>query len=173
MIDFEAAGKSLAGNAKDNLNSLGDWAGNHPDGVLFATVLVMAAAALWGLFSWNNTRKTQGEAEEMAKRDRQLDEMFADGFGDVLFDFLNNDLISRQEYKRACRKYGLKYQLSDLLPRRNHSRAISATVRRNVATMRDQMAKVQPRIPGPKPGEDANLVVVRRRVFVAVGKTLK
>lgn len=157
-----------------HLNALGVWALDNPDLVFIITMSTIALLLLWGFISAMNRKKPQGEAEEMAQRKAYLDILYADIIGDALFELYHQGVVSRQEYKRDCRRIGVRCQLTDLLPRRNDSRAIAARVRKNVDRMKNELLRIQPRIPGPKPGEVVPLPPVKRvRMFLALGKPLK
>lgn len=161
-------------SAQRHLNALGVWAVENPDIVFLVAMSTVALLLLWGAISAFNHKKPKGEGEEMAQRKAYLDILYADIIGDALFELYHQGVISRQEYKRDCRRIGVRCQLTDLLPRRNDSRAIAARVRKNVERMKAELSRFQPRIPGPKPGEEVPLPPVRRvRMFLAVGKALK
>lgn len=101
-------------------------------------------------------RSKQGAAYKMAQREAYLNRLYADKIGDGISELLLTGKISDQEYRKAFKKYGLKYGLLDLLPRKTHPEAIRSRVKKNIASTKlvDQYGNpIQPSIPGPKPAE--------------------
>lgn len=101
-------------------------------------------------------RSKQGAAYKMAQREAYLDRLFADVIGDGLAQLLVAEKISDQEYRRAFKKFGMKYKLTDLLPRKTHPEAIRSRIMSNIKSTKlvDQYGNpIQPSIPGPKPAE--------------------
>lgn len=125
---------------------------------------------------WRDAKKepdVELKVAEMKKR-AYLDQMYADAFGDALFDLLYDDKIDRHEYKRACRRFGIAYSLSDLLVRKNKKRGMKHRVKHNIAVMH-RTPSVVGKIPGPKPGADVPVVVLVpnvRKTWVATGKAM-
>ena len=139
--------------------------------VVFFGALVLASLVTWGI----TRRSTKGEAIAMVKRRVLLDEKYADMIGDGLFEMLCKDEIDRHEYKRACRRFGMAYRLSDLLVAKNKKRGMKSRILNNIRTTKLLDASgnpIQPRIPGPKPGEDMPAPPMKQPKWVAKGKSL-
>jgi len=153
-----------------------DLVTRYPEVILITAVIAamtLAGLAIAMVISWSLHTKPRNEDAEMRRR-LQLDSMYADRFGDALFDMLMANDIDRHEYKRACRRFGIAYRLSDLLTRKNSKRGLKYRVAHNCEVMHKQIFKTQPRIPGPKPGEDVPVskpvVKPKRKVWLVVGK---
>jgi len=146
----------------------------HPGPFLCATAIVGTGAMMWAVLRWKENRRPKDEVEEMRKR-LKLDQMYADRFGDALFDMLMADEIDRHEYKRACRRFGIAYRLHDLLTRKNPKRGMKKRVLHNIEVMHRSLPPVPPPIPGPKPGEGVPTVAVvvrTKKVWIAKGKAM-
>jgi len=143
---------------------------NHSEIVVFETGCLATAIAL--IFVMRRMERPQKPRDEEMRRRIQLDSMYADRFGDALFDMLMENVITRHEYKKACVRFGIAYRLSDLLVRKNSKRGLKYRVEHNCAVMHKQIFKLKPRIPGPKPGEDVPTVqpVAKRKVWLVIGK---
>lgn len=126
--------------------SVAQWTLDHPEMVFFTVVFFLVLGLAWGFLVWNNRSKQERPEDRearlrrvirlMAQRKAKLDEMYADMIGDMLFNLWFTGAISRQEYRRDSRRFGVKYKLLDLLPRRNSKEAIKARIRKNVAAIR-------------------------------------
>jgi hypothetical protein len=165
------------------LDNVGRAAIANSDALAVAVVVFVAALIMWVALHAINTRKPVDEAEEMRKR-LELDAMYADAFGDKLFEMLCNDKIDRHEYKRACRRFGIAYRLNDLLTRKNPKRGLRFRVLHHIAEIHNTVPtlsrKGEPRKLGPHPSTDhpaAVLVikpaVVQRKVWLVAGKALR
>lgn len=130
------------------------------------------------VFLWWVTRKKkqtpqqvrQGEQDEM-KRRVQLESTYADKIHDFMLDMLGRGEITRKEYKRDCKRFGIAFRLSDLLRPARSKTGIKHRVLRNVAANHNTLQFIQAG-PGPKPGENLpnSPVKVRRKVWLVVGK---
>lgn len=146
-IDVYGWRQSITANAEAGLAFGVGFITDHPEETFLATVAVLGSMALLVSVRWINTWKARGEAEEMAQRKAYLDQLYADRFGDVLFDMLCKDEISRQEYKRDTRRFGVKYHLKDLLTRKNNQRGTAARVKKNIKAVKLLDASGQPITP--------------------------
>lgn len=160
----------VANHAQRGLDNIGDFSLQHP-GIVFVTAALSGAAVTYGYIqTWMKNRKPVDEASEM-KRRAQLDQMYADAFGDKLFDMLMAGTITRHEYRRDCKRFGIAYRLSDLLVRKNPKRGMAYRVRKNCEEMH--------RSPPPKLPDETVLVVASvntpkvRRVWVASKAALR
>lgn len=151
-----------AGRAVDILN-------HYPGPIMIACAIVGSGIVAYTVTRWMESRKPK-DGEAMARREAQLDSLFADKFGDAMFDALMKGEISRQEYKTRCRKYGIAYRLSDLLVKNNHIRAIKSRVHKNCEEIH---RSPPPKLVGPKPGEGLPVVVMAkqhtRKVWIVQG----
>lgn len=155
------------------LNTFGVAVVDNPGAAFFSTVGILAAVAAWGVV---RRGKSKGEEIEMVKRRVLLDEKYADMIGDGLFDMLCRDEIDRHEYKRACRRFGMAYRLSDLIAAKNQKRGMKSRVMNNIRKTKLLDASgdpIQPRIPGPKPAEVVPVPQSKQpKRWVAKGKSL-
>lgn len=173
VIDLEQMGKDIGRAVSTTLNNFGLWAIDHPDAITITAVGLIAGGVSWGIMDWYSRRKTRGEAEEMATRQAELDQLYADMIHDMMFGLLEKDKISRQEYRRDLQRFGIKHKLGDIIRKRTHPSATRARVKKNIAKMKEDLSKVQPgAIPGPKPGEVVPVPPVKRLRWIAKGKTL-
>lgn len=174
VIDLEQMGKDIGRAVSTPLNSFGLWAIDHPDVITVTASFLVAGGVAWGALEWLMNRKLRrGEAEEMATRQAELDQLYADMIHDMMFGLLEKDKISRQEYRRDLQRFGIKHKLGDIIRKRTHPSATRARVKKNVAKMKEDLSKVQPGvIPGPKPGEVVPVPPVKRLRWIAKGKTL-
>lgn len=169
LIEWREAVTTAAGSAVD---AAGTMVFDHPDAVTIAAILgVVVAAHRW----WPRRKKdTQGEQDEM-KRRVQLESTYADKIHDFMLDLLTKGVITRKEYKRDCRRFGVAFRLFDLLRPMRSKNGIKHKVRRNVAANHATLQFIQAeKIPGPKPGEVPALPSKpKRKAWVAVGKRHK
>ena len=125
------------------------WTLNNPEIMCYVAVAALAAAiamgiALWMVLARRDNRPDDREARIkrmmtiMAQRKAKLDAMYADMIGDMLFELWFKGAISRQEYRRDSRRFGVKYKLLDLLPRRNKPQAIKARVNKNIQRLHEE-----------------------------------
>lgn len=156
------------------MQSVGNFVMNHPELVVFETVGIAAVLAVWHV-----TRRLKRAPDEEAKvaemkRMHQLDQIYADKMHDVLFEMYFAGEITKKEYKRDCKRFGIGWRLYDLLRPVKAKTAIKHKVRRNCAEMHSTLpfSQVRPN-PGPKPGESSPPplpVVKQRKLYVVVGK---
>jgi hypothetical protein len=126
----------------------------HPVAVFTAFWVLFVAFSVWGMLKLR--RNKSGENYKMSQRRAYLDRLYADMIGDGLAELLHQGKINSQEYRRGFKAFGVKYGLTDLMPRKTHPMAVRVRVRKNVASMKLLDASgnpIQPSIPGPKPGE--------------------
>lgn len=123
-----------------------------------------------GLFWLINRKKTpQGEADEM-KRRGQLESVYADRIHDFMLDMLVKGEITRKEYKRDCKRFGIAFRLLDLLRNPRSKIGIKYRVIRNVKANHATLPFIQPG-PGPKPATvTPNVARKPKKVWVVVGK---
>lgn len=159
-----------------NMNWMDNAVGNtvyildhYPGPITLVAALTGSALVAYWVSQWVKNHKPKDTDEEM-KRRQLLDQRYADGFGDVLFDMLMKDEITRHEYRRDCRRFGIAYRLSDLLVKKNPKRGMSYRVKKNCSEMH-RTPYMGAKLPGPKPGEGSPIVAVvsvkQRKVWVA------
>jgi hypothetical protein len=139
---------------RSNLDAFGTFVVTHPEGMMFAATIFLCVILI--LFVHNRINGGKKKGNTMAQRQAYLDRLYADMIGDALFDLMYAEKISRQEYRAACKRLGIQYGLSDLLPVRLHPKAIAHRVKKNCRTTKLLDASglpIQPSIPGPKPAE--------------------
>lgn len=154
-----------------SVNAIGTYILNEPE-----LVLLQATCALLVIFlvlvSRSKNKATQGEQDEM-KRRAQLDSVYADKVHDFMLDMLMKEEITRKEYKRDCRRFGVAFRLLDLLRSPKSRIGIKHRVLRNVSNNHKTLPFIQTKeIPGPKPGEGVLALPVKpkRKVWVVVSK---
>lgn len=153
------------------VNAVGIYILNNPE-----LVLLQAACALLGIFlvlvSRIKNKTPQGEQDEM-KRRVQLESIYADKVHDFMLDMLWKNEITRKEYKRDCKRFGVAFRLMDLLRPVRSKIGIKHKVMRNIAANHSTLPFIQAeKIPGPKPGENVPVSSVKpkRKVWVVMGK---
>lgn len=150
---------------QDALNHSLDILNHYPGPIALLAAIAGSATVALFVKRWMEKPRTSGDDSEM-KRRAQLDQMFADDFGDVLFDRLMKQDITRHEYKKACVRFGIAYRLADLLVRKNGKRGLKHRVQNNCAVMH--------RSPAPKLPADTKPVVVavvaKRKVWIVPRK---
>jgi hypothetical protein len=149
--------------------AVGTFVLNEPELVFFeATCAILLIIVM--LLMRRKNRPPQGEQDEM-KRRAQLESIYADKVHDFMLDMLGKGEITRKEYKRDCRRFGVAFRLLDLLRSPKSKIGIKHKVLRNVADNHKTLPFIQPG-PGPKPGEGvpASPVKPKRKVWVVVGK---
>lgn len=112
--------------------------------------------AVWILGARHFKKNKRGTDFKMAQRKAYLDRVFADMIGDGLSELYLSGKINSQEYRRCFKMFGVKYGLTDLLPRKLHPSAIKSRVIKNTSSVKlldEHGNPIQPSIPGPKPGE--------------------
>lgn len=153
------------------VDAVGTYILNEP-----GLVMLQATCALLVIFlvlvSRIKNKATQGEQDEM-KRRAQLDSVYADKVHDFMLDMLMKEEITRKEYKRDCRRFGVAFRLLDLLRSPKSKIGIKHRVLRNVSENHKTLPFIQTKeIPGPKPGEGvlASPVKPKRKAWVVVSK---
>lgn len=151
---------------------------NYPGAVFAGTVGILGSLAVVGAIRHIRS-KSRGE-DDMARRRVLLDEKYADMIGDGLFEMLLKDDIDRHEYKKACRRFGIAYHLSDLLVAKNKQRGMKSRIKNNIRMTKLLDASgdpIQPRIPGPKPAEVVPVPQMKQakapKRWIAKGKSLQ
>lgn len=152
----------------------GTFVFDHPDVI---TVSAIFGILILGHRWWVNRKKKepQGEFDEM-KRMVQLESLYADKIGDFMLDMLVNGEITRKEYKRDTKRFGIAYRLVDMLRPVRSKIGIKHKVLRNVRANHATLPFIQAeKIPGPKPGEVPPPLPSKskRKVWIAVGKRRK
>ena len=142
-------------------------------------VFIFTSIVLGAITAYVVTRLTGGKIDGNAemKRRAYLDQMYADDFGDVLFNRLMNGDITRHEYRRDCRRFGIAYRLGDLLVRKNPKRGMKYRVTKNCADMHKTPSVARNGL-GPHPSTDpiysqskpAVLIVAKRKAWLVPGK---
>jgi len=157
----------VARHAQSVADGFGDIVIRYP-GVVFTVAAVTSTLVVYGYIQqWMNSRKPRNEDEEMRRR-IQLDQKYADAFGDVLFDMMYRGEITRHEYRRDCKRFGIAYRLSDLLTKKNPKRGLRYRVTKNCEEMhRTPTPKLPPELPHQQP---TVVVVAKRKVWLASGK---
>lgn len=156
-------------NALHGMQSVVTFVADNPGLVVFETVGIAAVLAWY----FSRKKKTPDEEARIAemKRTHQLDQLYADKFHDLLFEMYFNGEITKKEYKRDCKRFGIGWRLYDLLRPVKAKTAIKHKVRRNCEINHKTLQFIQPP-PGPKPGEDVPSLPVKRqrKLYVVVGK---
>lgn len=140
-----------------------DVLNHYPGPIAIAAAITSSAVMAYSIQRWADKRRGKGDDTEM-KRRAVLDQMYADDFGDVLFNRMMLGDISRHEYKRDCRRFGIAYRLGDLLVRKNPKRGMKYRIKKNCAEIHSSPA---PKLPDEK--SIPVLSVPKRKVWVAVG----
>lgn len=147
---------------------------DHPDVTFFGTVGILGSLAAWGVRRHWKNRKV-GETY-MAARKACLDQLYADGLHSMMIGLLHCGKISDQEYRRDLQKMAKDTGLSDLKRRSYHPEATRHRVKTNIKTVKLVDASgqpIQPRIPGPKPGEAVPVPPRKQsKSWIAKGKSL-
>jgi len=155
------------------LDAIGTFILEWPELVAFeAGCLALAILMAWWMRFSKRSPTTQGEEDEM-RRMVQLESTYADKIGDFMLDMLVSGEITRKEYKRDCKRFGVAFRLSDLLRPVRSKIGIKYRIIRNVKNNHATLPFIQAsKIPGPKPGKDVPVQPSKpiRRVWVAVGK---
>lgn len=152
-----------------SVDVVGTFVLNEPELVFYEALCgILIAVLVWVLLRKNKI--PQGEQDEM-KRRAQLDSVYADKVHDFMLEMLMKEEITRKEYKRDCKRFGVAFRLLDLLRPVKSKIGIKHRILRNVSTNHKTLPFIQP-IPGPKPGEGvpASPVKPKRKVWVVVGK---
>lgn len=156
-----------------SVDAVGTFILTYPEFVALAAGWVALAISLWLLIRWRKKNKTtNGEQDEM-KRRVQLESIYADKVHDFMLDMLMKKEITRKEYKRDCKRFGVAFRLLDLLRSPRSKIGIKHRVLRNVSTNHKTLPFIQTKeIPGPKPGEGvlASPVKPKRKAWVVVSK---
>src|SRR6266576_4501059 len=152
------------------VDTVGTFILTYPELVVFEAGCAALALSLWLLWRWRKNRPTNGEQDEM-KRRTQLESIYADKVHDFMLDMLHKRDITRKEYKRDCKRFGVAFRLLDLLRPPHPKLGIKHKVLHNVAENHKTLPFIQPG-PGPKPGEGVPVSPVKskRKVWVVVGK---
>lgn len=152
------------------VDGVGTFILDNPEFVAFEAACAALALSLYLLMRWRKNKTPQGEQDEM-KRRTQLESIYADRVHDFMLDMLMKGDITRKEYKRDCKRFGVAFRLLDLFRSPKSKIGIKHRVIRNVADNHATLPFIQPG-PGPKPGEGvpASLVKPKRKVWVVVGK---
>lgn len=167
-------GTTLSDVLVRGVNSVGRFVMEWPELVAFEAGCAAVAGGMWLMLRKNKKRTPdqvkQGEQDEM-KRRVQLEGVYADRIHDFMLDMLGKGEITRKEYKRDCKRFGIAFRLFDLLRPARSKTGIKHRVLRNVAANHSTLQYIQPS-PGPKPGENVPVAPVRvkRKVWLVVGK---
>lgn len=140
---------------------------HYPGPVTLVAALTSSAIVAYWVSQWVKNHKPKDTDAEM-KRRQLLDQKYADGFGDILFDMLMKDEITRHEYRRDCRRFGIAYRLSDLLVKKNPKRGLKYRVQKNCADIH-RTPPLAGKSVGPSPRNDRPVVAVvsKRKIWVA------
>jgi hypothetical protein len=154
---------------RQGIDTVGTFVLNEPELVFFETCAIILILILVLMIRRQN-RLPQGEQDEM-KRRVQLESIYADKVHDFMLDMLTKGEITRKEYKRDCKRFGVAFRLIDLFRSPKSKIGIKHRVLRHVAENHKTLPFIQPG-PGPKPGEDVpvSLVKPKRKAWVVVGK---
>jgi hypothetical protein len=156
------------------VNRTVDVLNHYPGPVLIATCIITSGVMAWTVLRWKEHQDKQRADNDM-KRRAVLDQMYADAFGDVLFQKLHDGVITRHEYRRDCKRFGIAYRLGDLLTRKNPKRGMRYRIIRNCQDIHHTPSTVG-KIPGDRPIQNPRndipvvAVVTQRKVWVARGK---
>lgn len=160
----------------DVVNSTIEVLNHYPGPVLIVAAIVCSGVMTWSVLRWKEYQDKKNADNDM-KRRAVLDQMYADDFGDVLFNRLMSGDINRHEYRRDCKRFGIAYQLGDLLQRKNPKRGMKYRVSKNCETMhtspnvRDKLIFHGHDRPPQNPHNNSPVVVVtKRKVWVVQGK---
>lgn len=159
----------------DVINKSLDVLTHYPGPVLIATSIICSGVMAWTVLRWKEHQDKKNADGDM-KRRAMLDQRYADKFGDILLDMYANDEITKHEYRRDCRRFGLAFRLSDLLVKKNKRRGLRYVVRHNCADMHhtpDLRGKLPGERPDQNPRNNVPVVVVvptKRKVWVVPGK---
>lgn len=143
---------------------------DNPEIVTFEAGCAALALAIWLMMRRINTKKLpEGEQDEM-KRRVGLESVYADKIHDFMLDMLVKGEITRKEYKRDCKRFGVAFRLLDLLRNPRSKIGIKHRILRNVAANHSTLPFIQPG-PGPKPATVVpNVARKPKKVWVVVGK---
>lgn len=155
-------------------NASMDVLNHYPGPIMIAASVAASSIVALLVMRWMQKQNQRRIADEDMKRRAILDQKYADGFGDVLFDMLHAGIITRHEYKRDCKRFGIAYRLSDLLVKKNPKRGMHYRVRKNIAESH-HTPDLRGKIPGPKPGSDTPVavVVVKRKTWLVKSRVIK
>ena len=146
-----------------------------PELVAFESGCLVLAISLFWLINRKKTEKS-GEQDDM-KRRVQLESTYADKIHDFMLDMLFKGEITRKEYKRDCKRFGVAFRLIDLMRSPRSKIGIKHRVLRNVKDNHATLPFIQAdKLPGhPKPGEVPTLPSKpkAKKTWVAVGKRHK
>lgn len=149
----------------------------YPGPIMIACAVVGTGIVAYYAQRWMDKRKPTTDEVEM-KRRAQRDEMWADRFGDVLFNAYVKGEITGKEYRADCRRYNIAYRFPFSLSYRNKERALAARVKKNCAEVHHTPAVArngERKQLGPVPGSDlpsVTLVIPKpavRKVWVVHG----
>lgn len=147
-----------------------DVLNHYPGPIMIACAIIGSGIMAWAVTRWVESRKPKSEEEEM-KRRAKLDEMYAERFGDVLFNAYIKGEITGKEYRRDCRRFHLAYRFPFSLTWKNVRRARAAKVKKNCSESH-ATPSLAGKIPGPKPGDNVPAVIVvkpTRKVWLVQG----
>jgi hypothetical protein len=155
----------------DVVNKTVEVLNHYPGPYLIATSIICSGVMAWAVLRWKESQDWKKLDNDM-KRRAMLDQLYADDFGDVLFNRLMSGDINRHEYRRDCKRFGIAYRLGDLLTKKNPKRGLGYRVRKNCEDMH-RSPSAAGKIPGDKHnGIPAVVVVVKRKVWQVEGKAL-
>lgn len=148
---------------------------NHYPGPLFiATGVICSGVMMWSVLRWKEHLDRKNADNDM-KRRAVLDQMYADEFGDVLFAKLHDGTISRHEYRRDCKRFGIAYRLGDLLTRKNPKRGMKYRITKNCEDMH-RTPDLRGVLRGERPIQNPHnaipvvVVVAKRKVWQVRGR---
>jgi len=149
----------------------------YPGPIMIACAIVGTGIVAFYAQRWMDKRKSSANEVEM-KRRAQRDEMWAERFGDVLFNAYVKGEITGKEYRADCRRYNIAYRFPFSLTWKNKERALAARVKKNCAEVHHTPALArngEKKLLGPMPGSDlpsVTLVIpkpVERKVWLVHG----
>lgn len=154
-----------------SVDAVGTFVLNEPE-LVFYEALCGILLIILVLVLLRKNKTPQGEQDEM-KRRTHLESVYADKVHDFMLDMLMKEEITRKEYKRDCRRFGVAFRLLDLLRSPKSRIGIKYRILRNVSANHKTLPFIQTKeIPGPKPGEDVPVPPSKpkRKTWVVVGK---
>jgi hypothetical protein len=160
---------TISDTLRQSIDTVGTFVLNEPELVFYESMCGILLIVLVLVMRHKN-RPPQGEQDEM-KRRVQLESVYADKVHDFMLEMLMKGEITRKEYKRDCRRFGVAFRLLDLFRSPKSKIGIKHRVLRNIADNHKTLPFIQPG-PGPKPGEGvpASPVKPKRKAWVVVGK---
>lgn len=139
-----------------------DVLNHYPGPIMIACAIVGSGIVAYAVARWMESRRPKSDEEEM-KRRAKLDEMYAERFGDVLFNAYIKGEITGREYRRDCRRFHLIYRFPFTLTWKNKQRVRVAKIKKNCAE-NHATPSLAGKIPGPKPGDNQPVVVLAKPV---------